>query len=103
MFNFSFCNSYCNHSLPPINKASGEHISFYYENLALFWTFASVCILIAILAVLGNGLVISVSHETRSTGRLRYLDNVVKSLAVTDFLFGLVGTAIVITGHYLGE
>lgn len=73
------------------------------EIVTLFWIFACICILVAILSILGNGIVIYVSHETRSIGRLRYLDNVVKSLAVTDFLFGILATPIVITGYFMGK
>ena len=71
--------------------------------IILFGLFTSIYIVIAILTILGNGIVIYVSHKTKSTGRLRYLDNVVKSLAVTDFLFGIVGAPIIITGYYMGK
>ena len=79
-------------------------ITSYGKHLPLFWCFASACIMIAITAIIGNGMVIYVSHQTRNnTGRLRHLDGVVKSLAVTDFLFGLVGTPIVIITYYMGK
>ena len=71
--------------------------------ITLFWMFASICIMVAILAIIGNGIVIYVSHKTRSTGRLRYLDNVVKSLAMTDFLFGMIATPIALTAYYMGK
>ena len=67
----------------------------------IFWCFCFACGIIAILAILGNGIVIYVSHVTRSTGRLRYLDNVVYSLAVTDFVFGMIGVPIIMSQYYM--
>ena len=75
----------------------------YQKNFELFWTFASVCFLNAIITLIGNGVVIYVSHQTRNTGRLRHLDGVVKSLAVTDFLFGLIGTPLIVINYYYGR
>ena len=99
MLNFTFCSQCCNASqiqLPLTNR------TYYEENRVLFWFFASVCILVALLTVIGNGIVIYVSIETKSYGRLRYLDNVVKSLAVTDFLFGVIATPLAVTSYYMG-
>ena len=76
-------------------------IAFTALHLDLFWCFCFACGIIAILAILGNGIVIYVSHVTRSTGRLRYLDNVVYSLAVTDFVFGMIGVPIIMSQYYM--
>ena len=78
-------------------------MSSYENNKTLFWSFASVFMVMAIIGIIGNGLVIYVSHQTRNTGRMRYLDSIVKSLAVTDFLFGLLGAPLIITIYYLGK
>ena len=91
-----------NHTIkttPYTGTTASLKIAFTVVHLDIFWCFCFACGIIAILAILGNGIVIYVSHVTRSTGRLRYLDNVVYSLAVTDFLFGIIGVPI-ITGQY---
>ena len=92
-----------NETVQPCNVTAGSELSSYEKNKTLFWCFASVCVVIAVIGIIGNGLVMYVSHQTRNTGRLRYLDSVVNSLAVTDFLFGLVGIPLVITSYYLGK
>ena len=57
--------------------------------------FATVLgILIAIIAIMGNGLVLYASYGKQNSMKfsvLRDLDIVIKSLAVTDLLIGLVG------------
>jgi hypothetical protein len=77
------------------------HLSSYDENEILFWGFAFVCLSISIITIIGNGIVFFVSHQTRNTTRLRHLDGVVKSLAVTDFLFGLLGAPMIAVNYYL--
>ena len=76
--------------------------SSYEKNKILFWCFATVCVIITIITIIGNGIVVIASHQTRNNNRLRHLDGVVKSLAVTDFLFGLFGTPLVALNYYLG-
>ena len=56
-----------------------------------FWVHATLYILIGLIAALGNGFVLFVTYGYRNSGRLRYLDNAIKSLALTDMLFGLIG------------
>ena len=51
----------------------------------------SVYLCIALVAVVGNGLVLFVSLTNRNQGELKHLDCVIRSLAVTDLLFGLIG------------
>ena len=51
-------------------------------------------ILVAMVAIMGNGLVLYAAYGKRNSmkfSRLRDLDIVIKSLAVTDLLIGLVG------------
>ena len=83
------------------NCTESSTITSYEKNVELFWCFAFVCLGISIITVIGNGIVIYVSHQTRNTTRLRHLDGVVKSLAVTDFLFGLIGTPMIAVNYYL--
>ena len=77
--------------------------SSYEKNKILFWCFATVCVIITIITIIGNGIVVIASHQTRNNNRLRHLDGVVKSLAVTDFLFGLFGAPLVALNYYLGK
>ena len=77
--------------------------SSYEKNKILFWCFATVCVIITIITIIGNGIVVIASHQTRNNNRLRHLDGVVKILAVTDFLFGLFGAPLVALNYYLGK
>ena len=52
---------------------------------------AAINTLIGIIAVLGNGLVLYAAYGNRNNGRLNYLDGVIKSLAVNDLIYGLIG------------
>ena len=74
--------------------------TFYEENKATFWVCSVFYVCIAFVAVTGNGLVIYAAHVDKNLGRLRNFDIVIKSLAVTDMLFGLVGMPCRIIGSY---
>ena len=72
------------------------------ENLeAWFWVLCAFYLCLTVVAAIGNGLVIYASYGTRNTSRLRYLDNLIKSLAVTDLLFALIGTPCLIFEYYI--
>ena len=58
------------------------------SNKAFFGVLVAVYLCIAAVAVVGNALVLYAAYGNRNTGRLRYLDEAIKSLAVTDMLFG---------------
>ena len=68
----------------------------------IFWTGVLISIVTSITAVLGNGLVIYAAHQKVNRGRLRYLDSVIRSLAMTDLLFGLIGTPFNYFNIYIG-
>ena len=68
-----------------------------------FWSIAGVYLFIGLLAFIGNSLVIYAAFGHKNKGPMRYLDNVVKSLAVADMLTGLIGTPLVIYRYYLGR
>ena len=68
-----------------------------------FWTMVAFYVCIAVVTAIGNGLVIYAAYGNRNTGRLRYLDDVIKSLAVADMLFGLIGTPFLLVSYYMGE
>ena len=74
-------------------------LTSYEKNEYLFWCFAFVCLNIAMVTIIGNGIVVIVSHRSRNT---QHLDGVVKSLAVTDFMFGVLGTPLIALNYYLG-
>ena len=99
MDNLENCSIQINHT-NSINDT--QQPSSYEKNRILFWCFATVCVIITIITIIGNGIVVIASHQTRNNNRLRHLDGVVKSLAVTDFLFGLFGTPLVALNYYLG-
>lgn len=50
-----------------------------------------LCILMALLIVLGNSLFLYLAYRKKNFGILRDLDIDIKSLAVTEHLVGLVG------------
>ena len=74
----------------------------YEKNKFLFWCFASVCLCVAFVTITGNGIVIAVSGKKRNMARLKHFDGIVKSLAVTDFLFGIIGVPLIVVNYYLG-
>ena len=100
MDNLENCYIQTNHTIS-INDT--QQPSSYEKNKVLFWCFATVCVIITIITIIGNGIVVIASHQTRNNNRLRHLDGVVKSLAVTDFLFGLFGAPLVALNYYLGK
>lgn len=79
-----------------------EELTGYEKNKSLFWCFATMCLCIAIVTVVGNVMVIVASKRKQNFTRLRYFDGIVKSLAVTDFLFGLIGVPLMVINYYLG-
>ena len=87
----------------PSNITINTHISSYEKNKLMFWCFAFICISIAVVAMIGNGIVVLVSYKNRHTTRLQHLNSIVRSLAVTDFLFGLLGTPLIIVNFYVGK
>ena len=76
--------------------------ALYSIKVPLFWASVGVSVLLAILAIIGNGIVIYVAGRKTNTGTMRYLNDAVRSLAISDFLIGLVGTPLIITYSYWG-
>lgn len=85
-----------------VNYSKVENIlgSDYERYKALFLGTGVVYLCIAVMAVIGNGLVLYAAYGNRNTGRLRHIDGVVKSLAVADMLFGLIGVPCKLTSDY---
>ena len=66
-----------------------------------FWIFLSLTIVNSAIAIIGNGLVIYAGMRYRNDGRLRYLDGVVKSLALTDLMYASFGVFANYINYYL--
>ena len=91
-----------NDSLDPdnLNKTTscpeGELDTLWWVAIVSYWC-------VAVFTVVGNSLVIYAAYGNKNTGPLRYLDEAVKSLAVADLLFGLLGTPLMTINAYLGK
>ena len=84
-------------STPPIDGVDGQ------TSWIVFWCSAALCMIAAVISILGNGLVLYVSILNKDIGRFRYVNLVVKNLALCDFLFGLVGTPMTTLFWYWGK
>ena len=60
-------------------------------NEIFFWTTVVISALIVIFGVIANTFVIYFAHQEKSTTTLRYLNTVVKHLAISDLLYGVLG------------
>ena len=89
---------------PVLNVTSSvTYETAYDKNVALFWICVAVYLCIALTTTLGNGLVIYAAYGNKNRGPLGCLDDVVKSLALADMLYGLMGTPFLIYGYFLGK
>ena len=61
------------------------------ENTAFIVVLVVIYFCIALVAILGNGMVLAVTCGKKTNSRLKILDGIVKSLAVADMLYGLIG------------
>jgi hypothetical protein len=67
-----------------------------------FWAYVTAYMLINSIAAIANAFLLFVTYGERNSGRLSYLDNAIKSLAVTDMLFGLIGAPLRVRAEYFG-
>ena len=77
-----------------------KSLTSYEENLFTFWSVAVIYTSIGIVAILGNGLVLSAIYGSRNLSMLHGFDGVIKSLAVADLLVGLIGVPIRVYESY---
>ena len=68
-----------------------------------FWCSVILCLVAGFISILGNGLVLYVSNLKIDVGKFEYINLVVKHLALSDFLFGLIGTPFTILFWYWGR
>ena len=66
--------------------------------------YVSTCLigLIGIFCILGNGLVLYISRKNQDFGGFQEVNSVVKNLAASDFLFGVIGCPCTIVWWYWG-
>ena len=55
-----------------------------------FWTSTAVLTLVVIVGILSNSLVLYFANTKRNRGTMRHLNTVVKHLAVSDLLYGVL-------------
>ena len=72
-------------------------------NEVLFWTAAAVCTLIFTFGAIADGLVIYFANQEPSTGALRHLNKVVKQLAVSDILLGVLACPLTLAYWKMGK
>ena len=60
----------------------------------------SIYFVLALTAIIGNGFVLYSATKNVNLGPLRYMDDVIKSLAIADMLFGLLGVPSNIINWY---
>ena len=84
----------------------------YDEKPLMFWGFTILYLLLALFAVIGNGLVIAATYISEINENYNALQlfvpltcfvQVIRSLALSDLLYGFIGAPFQIYGYYLGE
>ena len=78
--------------------------STYEKIIIVFWSGVVLYLGLGFLALTGNGLVLYTSFGDLNMGPLTHLDNVIKSLAVADMLYGLLGVPCkVVADYFVGK
>ena len=75
----------------------------YEDTFVMFWGLVTFYICLAVVTVIGNSLVIYAAHVHRDNDISKSLALAIKSLAVADMLYGLLGAPFQIYGYYLGK
>ena len=68
-----------------------------------FWLGITICTLIIAIGTVLNALVIYFATQTKLTGAFRNLNTVVKHLAISDLLYGLVGCPFLLVNFRMGK
>ena len=78
--------------------------STYHGNELVFWGIATIMILIGFIAAVSNGLVLYITAYHKNQGPLKSFDSIIKSLAVADMLFGIIGIpSRLLSAYYKGK
>ena len=97
-------NNSVNHTL----FDSPEHSPEEFEELnkignGVFYFSVVLIALMGLFCTLGNGLVLYISNKNQDFGGFREINSVVKQLAMSDFLFGVLGCPLTIVWWYWGK
>ena len=81
-----------------------DYDKVYFKNFELFWAMVCITASIAMVAVVGNSIVIfAVIKRTHLSAKFRYLNRAVLSLAIADFTLSLFGTPFSVVYWYWGK
>lgn len=69
----------------------------------VFYVSVVLVALMGIFGTLANGLVLYISRKNNDFGGFQEVNSVVKHLATSDFLFGVLGCPLTIVWWYWGE
>ena len=69
----------------------------------VFYVSAVLIGLMGVFCTLGNGLVLYISNKNKDFGGFREINSVVKNMALSDFLFGVIGCPLTIVWWYWGK
>ena len=93
-------------ALPPnvsICQSHQEEVQIDQINESLFWTAAVVSSLVVIFGVIANILVIYFANQEPPSGTLHHLNKVVKHLAASDVLYGVLGIPLSLAYWRMGK
>ena len=82
---------------------TGEEVKATTPLRVLFWITVVVSIITFVITIIGNGMVIFVGCRKQKTKSLKNLNNAVRSLAIADLLFGIVGMPVITLYSYWGK
>ena len=68
-----------------------------------FWCSVALFTIAGLISIFGNGLVLYATNLRKDEGKFEHINLVVKHLALSDFLFGLIGTPFSILFLYMGK
>ena len=67
------------------------------------WSYITIAILCCLVGGFGNGLVIYLANRNPERGAFVYLNRVVRNLAITDFLYCVLGVPLLAIWYYWGK
>ena len=82
------------------NNSTKSLLNGYEKDGIAFWVFATTYLSIALVTIVGNGMVLYASCRSQNFSRLSFFDSAIKSLAAADMFLGLVGIPCRVSGIY---